>query len=138
MKKKIVTFGVFDYFHLGHLRLFKNCKNNTGATYLIVAMQDGDYILKRKPWAKIFYTTDQRKEILESIKEIDEVYIYKDVEDDIKKIDFDILAIGPDQQHNGFQKAIQWCKDHDKEVILLPRTEGVSSTMIKTQITEQY
>lgn len=24
---KILTFGVYDFFHLGHLRLFKQCKN---------------------------------------------------------------------------------------------------------------
>ena len=38
---KILTFGVYDYFHLGHLRLFKQCKNF--ADYLIVAVQDGEY-----------------------------------------------------------------------------------------------
>lgn len=26
---KILTFGVYDYFHLGHLRLFKQCKECT-------------------------------------------------------------------------------------------------------------
>lgn len=45
--KKVVTFGVYDYFHLGHLRLFKNAKNL--GDWLIVAVQDGDYILKTKP-----------------------------------------------------------------------------------------
>ena len=79
---------------------------------------------------------NKRKEMLESIKEIDEVYIYKNIEDDIKKIDFDILAIGPDQQHDGFQKAMQWCRENNKKVILLPRTEGVSSTEIKSRISK--
>ena len=40
--KKILTFGVYDYFHIGHLRLFKQCKQY--ADYLIVAVQDGAYI----------------------------------------------------------------------------------------------
>ena len=44
MMSKILTFGVYDYFHLGHLRLFKQCKNY--GDYLIVAVQDGDYIKK--------------------------------------------------------------------------------------------
>ena len=47
MMSKILTFGVYDYFHLGHLRLFKQCKNY--GDYLIVAVQDGDYIKKYKP-----------------------------------------------------------------------------------------
>lgn len=48
---KILTFGVYDYFHLGHLRLFKQCKQY--GDYLIVAIQNSDYILKYKPDAKI-------------------------------------------------------------------------------------
>ena len=44
---KILTFGVYDYFHLGHLRLFKQCKEY--GDYLIVAVQDSKYILKYKP-----------------------------------------------------------------------------------------
>lgn len=60
--KKVVTFGVYDYFHLGHLRLFKNAKKL--GDWLIVAVQDGDYILKTKPNAKVMYTTEQRKELV--------------------------------------------------------------------------
>lgn len=40
--KKVVTFGVYDYFHLGHLRLFKNAREL--GDYLIVAVQDGNYM----------------------------------------------------------------------------------------------
>lgn len=45
--KKVITFGVYDYFHLGHLRLFENAK--ALGDYLVVAVQDEDYILKYKP-----------------------------------------------------------------------------------------
>lgn len=41
--RKILTLGVYDYFHIGHLRLFKQCKEH--ADYLIVAVQNGEYIL---------------------------------------------------------------------------------------------
>ena len=44
---KILTFGVYDYFHIGHLRLFQQCKSH--ADYLIVAVQDEKSILKYKP-----------------------------------------------------------------------------------------
>ena len=60
--KKVLTVGVFDYFHLGHLRLFKNAKKL--GDYLIVAVQDGDFILKFKPEAKVLYTTEQRLELV--------------------------------------------------------------------------
>lgn len=45
--KKVLTVGVFDYFHYGHLKLFNNAKNF--GEYLIVAVQDSDFILKYKP-----------------------------------------------------------------------------------------
>lgn len=91
--KKILTFGVFDYFHLGHLRLFKQCKKY--ADYLIVAVQNGDYILKYKPNSKIMYSTEERVEMLESIKIVNKVIVYDSVSvEELAKIDFDILALG--------------------------------------------
>ena len=65
--KKVVTFGVFDYFHLGHLRLFQRAR--ALGDYLIVAVQDGDYILKYKPEANVLYTTEQRMEIIQKLLE---------------------------------------------------------------------
>ena len=71
---KILTFGVFDLFHLGHLRLFKQCKEH--GDYLIVAVQDGEYILKFKPDAKVLYSTDERVEMLQALRIVDEVVVY--------------------------------------------------------------
>lgn len=127
--KKVLTVGVYDYFHLGHLRLFKQCKEH--GDYLIVAVQDGDFILKYKPNANVLYTTEQRIELIKSLREVDEVTIYRNVDEDIKNIDFDIFAVGEDQNHEGFQRAISWCKDNNKEVVTLKRTPGICSSDIK-------
>ena len=107
--KKVLTVGVFDYFHLGHLRLFKNAKKL--GDYLIVAVQDGDFILKFKPDAKVLYTTEQRLELVSALKVVDEVVTYEAVDEDIKKFDFDVFAIGGDQNHEGFQRAVKWCEE---------------------------
>ena len=48
--------------------------------------------------------------------------------------DFDIFVTGPDQIHDGFQRAMQWCREHGKQVVVLPRTEGISSSQLKTKI----
>lgn len=134
--KKVLTFGVFDYFHLGHLRLFKNCKKH--GDYLIVAVQNGDNILKTKPNAKVLYTTEQRKEMLESIKEIDEVVVYNDVWPDIKNYDFDVYVVGGDQNHGGILKAIEWAKENGKEVVHIERTAGICSSDIKAGLDEDF
>jgi cytidyltransferase-like protein len=137
--KTVLTVGVFDYFHLGHLRLFKNIKKQVGAPCrLIVAMQDGDYITKFKPDAEVLYSTDERKEILESIKEIDEVIIYKVNFEKIREVDFDIFAAGADQTGEHFQKCFEFCRENGKQIMPLPRTEGISSTDIKSRLAKEF
>ena len=115
--------------HIGHILLFKRAKEL--GEKLIVAVQDGDFILKYKPNTKMVYSTEERMYMVSTIKYVDEVVVYQDVDKDIKNIDFDIFAKGPDQIHDGFQRATQWCLDHGKEVVVIPRTEGISSTMLR-------
>ena len=50
---------------------------------------------------------------------------------DDEQVDFDIFAKGPDQCHAGFQRAVEWCEAHGKQVVVIPRTEGISSTMLR-------
>ena len=127
--KKVITFGVFDYFHYGHLRLFERAKKL--GDYLIVAVQDGEFILKYKPQAEILYSTKQRIEMVSALRIVDEVVVYKNVDETIKSVDFDVFAIGGDQLHDGFKRAVEWCEQNNKEVIRLSRTQGISSSDIK-------
>lgn len=135
--KRILTFGVFDMLHLGHVALFKKLydyvASDEGQGTVIVAVQDNDSILKYKPGTRIVYSLEEKIFMLEAIRYIDEIKVYKDVDEDIKKIDFDILAVGPDQTHAGFQRAMQWCKEQGKEVVVMPRTEGISSSELRAQ-----
>ena len=127
--KKVLTFGVYDMLHIGHMLLFKRAK--ALGDYLIVAVQDGDFILKYKPGTEIIYTTDERLYMVSTIRYVDEVVTYRDVDVDIRNIDFDVFVVGEDQKHSGFQRAMQWCRDNGKEVVVLTRTEGISSTMLR-------
>lgn len=131
--KTILTFGVYDMLHIGHILLFKHAKElfPKEECRLLVAVQDGDFILKYKPKAKMVYTTEERMFMVSSVRWVDEVVKYQDVDLDIQKISFDVFAKGPDQIHAGFQRAIDWCKENGKQVIIIPRTEGISSTMLR-------
>lgn len=132
-KMRILTFGVYDYFHLGHLRLFKQCRRY--GDYLIVAVQNGDYILKFKPEAKILYSTEERVEILESLRIVDQVIVYDTVSiDTLQKIEFDILALGEDHKGMRFDIVEKWCRENGKKIVRLKRTEGISSTLIKEKL----
>lgn len=127
---KILTFGVYDYFHIGHLRLFEQAKKY--ADYLIVAVQDGDYILKFKPDAQILYSTEERVEILKALRVVDEVIVYHTVSPEtLKKIDFDILALGEDHKKGRFDDVEEWCKENGKSIVRLKRTPRICSSDIK-------
>ena len=129
---KIITFGVYDYFHLGHLRLFKQCKEF--ADYLIVAVQNGEYIKKYKPDANVLYTTEERVEMIEALKIVDEVIVYDIVGvDALENVDFDILALGEDHLGKRFDEITDWCNEHNKSVVRLKRTSGIASSDIKSQ-----
>lgn len=127
--KTVLTFGVYDMLHIGHINLFKRAKEL--GDRLIVAVQNGDIVKKYKPTAEIQYTTEERIFMVESIKYVDEVIVYEDVDKDIQNINFDIFAKGPDQMHDGFKRAEQWCIKHEKDVVVIPRTEDISSTMLR-------
>ena len=133
--KKVLTVGVYDLLHKGHVELFRRAKGL--GDYLIVAAQDSDFILKYKPTAKVLNSTEDRKYMIKSIRYVDEVITYTDVDKIVQEVDFNVFVTGPDQCHEGFQRAIHWCEDHGKEHIVLARTDGVSSSELKAKIAEK-
>ena len=133
--KKVLTVGVYDLLHKGHVELYRRAKGL--GDYLIVAAQDSDFILKYKPTAKVLNSTDDRKYMIKSIRYVDEVITYTDVDKIVQEVDFDVFVTGPDQCHEGFQRAIRWCENHGREHIVLARTDGVSSSELKAKIAEK-
>ncbi|MDE5789709.1 MAG: adenylyltransferase/cytidyltransferase family protein [Muribaculaceae bacterium] len=126
---KVFTVGVFDLLHIGHVKLFERAK--ALGDELIVAIQDDENAIKFKPQAKLFYTACERKYFVESIRFVDRVMFYDTVDKIIQNIDFDILVVGPDQNNEKFLKAFEWCKDNNKTIIVLPRTENISSSLLR-------
>lgn len=134
--KKVITFGVFDYFHLGHLRLFKQAKEH--GDYLIVAVQDGECTKMYKPDQILLYSTEERKEIVSAIRLVDEVVEYKHINcETIKDFDFDVLCLGEDHNNERFRKIADWCIAQGKEVVRLKRTPGICSTQIREILLDQ-
>lgn len=130
--KKILTVGVYDLLHIGHIELFRKAK--AMGDYLIVAVQDSAYVKKFKPEAQLVYSTEERCYMVRSIRYVDEVVVYDSVDKIVKEVDFDIFAKGPDQNHEGFMKAVAFCQEHGREVKTLPRTDGISSSELKELI----
>lgn len=127
--KKIFTVGVFDYLHIGHINMLKRAK--ALGDFLIVAIQESCVVNHYKPDTKLLYSTDERVFMVEALRCVDQVITYQDVDTIVPTINFDIFAVGPDQNHAGFQKAVEWCKANGKEVVIIPRTEGISSSQLR-------
>lgn len=130
--KKILTVGVYDLLHIGHIELFRKAK--AMGDYLIVAVQDSAYVKKFKPEAQLVYSTEERCYMVRSIRYVDEVVVYDSVDKIVEEVDFNIFAKGPDQNHEGFMRAVAFCQEHGREVKTLPRTDGISSSELKELI----
>lgn len=133
MMKKILTFGVFDYFHIGHLRLFQQCKEY--GDHLIVGVQRDAYVAQFKPDGECFYTEEERMEMIRALRVVDEVFAYDTLEPGVlERTEFDILALGEDHIGERFDLIEQWCHEHGRSVVRLKRTAGVSSSSIKAML----
>ena len=131
-KRKVVTVGVFDFLHLGHLNVLEAAKKH--GDYLIVAVHDDKLNVKG---VEFLYSLEERMRFVESIKCVDEVVPYARFDLLLPIIDFDVFAYGPEQNHTYFQKAFEWCKKNNKETVMLQRTEGISSTRIREIINKK-
>lgn len=125
--KKVITYGTFDLFHVGHLNLLKRAKEL--GDYLIVAVSS-DAFNEIKGKHCVIKDTD-RMAIVEAIRYVDEVILEEDWDqkvDDIKKYDIDTFVIGEDWQGK-FDYLSEYC-----DVVYLPRTDGISTTQLKVML----
>ncbi len=93
--KKVITYGTFDLFHVGHLNIIKRAK--ALGDYLVVAVSSDEFNAKKGK--KAYHCDQDRKTILEAIRYVDEVIFEESWEqkiDDIKKHDIDVFVMGDD------------------------------------------
>ena len=125
--KKVITYGTFDLFHIGHLNILKRAKEL--GDYLVVAVSSDDFnALKGK---KCVIPDYERMAIVEAIKYVDEVIPENSWEqkvEDVKNHDIDVFVMGGD-----WEGKFDFLKDYC-EVVYLPRTEGISTTEIKATL----
>lgn len=124
---KVITYGTFDLLHYGHVRLLERAK--ALGDYLIVGITSDDYDKTR---GKI----NNQQSLMERIAAVKETGLADEiiVEEyegqkivDICRHGVDIFTVGSDWEGH-FDYLNEFCK-----VIYLPRTEGVSSTEIRSE-----
>jgi len=126
-KKTIITYGTFDMFHIGHLKLLQRLKDM--ADELIVAISTDEF--NRGKGKKVMIPYEQRAEIVANIKCVDRVIPEENWEQkvtDVQKYDVDIFAIGDD-----WLGEFDFLKEHC-EVVYLERTKDISTTQLKKSL----
>ena len=124
------TAGAFDLMHAGHVLMFKDCKKV--CDYLIVALQE-DPSVDREWKNKPIMSLEERKILLESLKYIDEIVVYKTEKDLFKilsKMKFDVRIIGSDWE--GKKYTGYFLKHH--EHYFHRRTHGYSSSELRERV----
>ena len=131
------TTGVFDLFHVGHLNILRNAKSL--CDYLIVGVSTDDVVLKNKGKAPVIPFED-RADIVSSIKYVDKVIKQTDYSADAKiktvlENGVNALFVGSDWKGTEKWNIIeQELKKRGCDVIYLPRTEKVSTSMLRKDI----
>ena len=126
-EKIVITYGTFDMFHIGHLRLLKRARSL--GDRLIVGVSTDEFNAEKGK--KVLIPFEQRREIVESIKYVDEVIpenSWDQKERDIRRLGVDLLVMGADWEGK-FDQLKKLC-----EVVYLPRTENISTTDLKKSL----
>ena len=129
--KKVITYGTYDLLHQGHINLLRRAKEL--GDYLIVGVTS-DSFDKGRGKLNVRNNVLERVEAVKATGYADEVIIEDYVGqkiDDIQKYDIDIFAIGSDWKGH-----FDYLNEYTK-VIYLPRTEGISSTMLRAESTSE-
>ena len=130
--KKVITYGTYDLLHQGHVNLLRRAKEL--GDYLIVGVTSDSFDRGRGK-LNVRNNVLERVEAVKATGYADEViiedYLGQKI-DDIQKYDVDIFAIGSDWIGK-FDYLNEYCK-----VVYLPRTEGISSTMLRAESQDDF
>lgn len=127
---KVITYGTYDLLHQGHINLLKRAK--ALGDYLIVGVTNDNFDRNRGK-LNVRNNVLERVEAVKATELADKIIIEDYVGqkiDDIQKYDVDIFAIGSDWEGK-FDYLNEFCR-----VVYLPRTEGISSTMLREESQE--
>ena len=126
--KRIITFGTFDVFHIGHLHILERARKL--GDYLIVGISTDQMNFDKKGRYPI-YSQEERREIISALQCVDEVFWEASMDlkrQYLQRHQADVLVMGND-----------WADKFDEfkdvcDVIYLPRTPSISTTAVIEKI----
>ena len=124
--KKVITYGTFDLFHVGHLEILRRAKELGDHLTVAISTDEFNWGEKQK---KSVIPYEQRAAIVEAIRYVDKVIpetCWEQKQLDVKRHGVDVFVMGEDGAGK-FDFLTAEC-----EVVYLPRTKGVSSTEVRS------
>lgn len=131
------TAGVYDMFHIGHLNVLRNAK--ALCNELIVGVSTDEVVEKNKN-KKTIIPFDERIKIIEAIKYVDKAvpqatYSIEGKIESAKENKIDVMFVGDDWKGTEkWNKIEEELKKINVDVVYLPHTDGISSTMLREKI----
>ena len=131
------TAGVYDMFHIGHLNILRNAK--ALCNELIVGVSTDEVVEKNKN-KKTIIPFDERIKIIEAIKYVDKAvpqttYSIEGKIESAKENKIDVMFVGDDWKGTEkWNKIEEELKKINVDVVYLPHTDGISSTMLREKI----
>lgn len=130
MSRTVITFGTFDVFHVGHLRVLERA---AALGERLVVGVSADALNERKKGRVPVFSQGERLAIVSALKVVDQVFVEESLEqkrDYILEFGADVLVMGDD-----------WAGKFDEfndicEVVYLPRTPAISTTAIIEHIAD--
>lgn len=125
---RVITFGTFDVFHVGHLRILQRAREL--GDYLIVGVSTDALSMKKKGREPV-YPEGERLAIVSALTVVDEVFYERSLEEKrayIEQYRGQVLVMGCDWQGK-FDEFGDICK-----VVYLPRTPAISTTALIEKI----
>lgn len=125
--KRVITYGTFDLFHIGHLNLLRRAR--ALGDELVVAVSTDEFNTGKHK--QCVYPYAHRAAIVEAIRFVDKVIpeiSWEQKIEDVKKHEIDVFVIGEDWTGK-FDFLKEYC-----EVVYLPRTENISTTDVKQSV----
>lgn len=127
----VITYGTFDLFHVGHLRLLERAKALAGPDGTLTVVVSTDKFNWEEKQKKCAIPDTQRMEIVAALKCVDKVIpetCWEQKRQDVIDNKIDIFVMGDDWKGK-FDFLSDVCK-----VVYLPRTSGISSTDLKASM----
>ncbi len=121
---RVLTYGTFDLLHVGHINILRRARELGDELYVGLSTDEFNAIKHKTS----FMSFEDRRVILEAVRYVDKVFPethWDNKISDVQKYDIDLFVMGSD-----WEGEFDFLSEHC-DVMYLPRTEGVSSTLLK-------